>query len=311
MSQFLRRRPGRVRTSGDPYVVLLAMQTIGRLLQDDRFPAVTGVTVALNVLAHYYLPNIPLSAIVLNPHRVLEYGETYRIVSSAFFHIDDIHLFTNMASFVLKGQSLERSLGPARLVRLMVVLLLLSHGGYVLLSWALAVVFNYTNPYYSSALGFSAVIFALKVVLNHGDGMPGDREYVPYVGYLPVRYASWVELLVMHYLVPGSSLLGHACGVVAGLLFLNGPPALKRFVFDGFVGLLGGRDQGRAGRSTGMGSQGGRPTPTGSQGGRTWGSGRVGGSRPARTVSWDCRRCTYINNAVTWPDRCEMCGSPR
>lgn len=33
---------------------------------------------------------------------------------------------------------------------------------------------------------------------------------------VPTKYAAWLELLVIHLLVPRSSFMGHMCGILAG-----------------------------------------------------------------------------------------------
>ncbi|MED6252810.1 hypothetical protein ATANTOWER_017387 [Ataeniobius toweri] len=70
------------------------------------------------------------------------------------------------------------------------------------------------------AVGFSGVLFALKVLNNHYH--PGG---VTYVMGLPVsnRYASWVELVLIHLTAPGTSFVGHLAGILVGLLYTSGP----------------------------------------------------------------------------------------
>jgi hypothetical protein len=36
------------------------------------------------------------------------------------------------------------------------------------------------------------------------------------------QWAYWAELVIMHFLVPGSSFLGHLCGILAGQLYVAG-----------------------------------------------------------------------------------------
>ncbi|RQM29076.1 hypothetical protein B5M09_002003 [Aphanomyces astaci] len=62
------------------------------------------------------------------------------------------------------------------------------------------------------SIGFSAVLFALKVVLNQS-----SPAYTNILG-IPVhtKYAAWVELAYLHYFVPGSSFVGHLAGICAG-----------------------------------------------------------------------------------------------
>ena len=45
---------------------------------------------------------------------------------------------------------------------------------------------------------------------------------------VPSRYACWVELVLIHYLVPNSSFTGHLSGILVGLMYTFGP--LKKVV---------------------------------------------------------------------------------
>uniref|UniRef100_K3WGF9 Peptidase S54 rhomboid domain-containing protein n=1 Tax=Globisporangium ultimum (strain ATCC 200006 / CBS 805.95 / DAOM BR144) TaxID=431595 RepID=K3WGF9_GLOUD len=59
-------------------------------------------------------------------------------------------------------------------------------------------------------IGFSGVLFALKVLLNHN-----SPTFSSVYGFqVPTKYAAWLELVVIHYLVPHSSFMGHMCGIL-------------------------------------------------------------------------------------------------
>lgn len=36
---------------------------------------------------------------------------------------------------------------------------------------------------------------------------------------IPGKYAAWVELIVIHMLVPNSSFMGHLAGILSGVLY--------------------------------------------------------------------------------------------
>ena len=74
------------------------------------------------------------------------------------------------------------------------------------------------------AVGFSGVLFAMKVVLNYGDHAAGSDSTSSVWGVrVASRHAHWLEILVSGYLSPRSSLVGHACGALAGMLWLQLP----------------------------------------------------------------------------------------
>lgn len=67
----------------------------------------------------------------------------------------------------------------------------------------------------SCAVGFSGVLFGLKVVLNHNSSGWTDVG----IGIrLPTKYAAWAELLIIQLITPNVSFLGHLCGIAAGLM---------------------------------------------------------------------------------------------
>ena len=37
------------------------------------------------------------------------------------------------------------------------------------------------------------------------------------------RYAAWLELVLIHFMVPNASFLGHLCGIIAGILYVEVP----------------------------------------------------------------------------------------
>ncbi|RLN26938.1 hypothetical protein BBJ28_00002472 [Nothophytophthora sp. Chile5] len=60
----------------------------------------------------------------------------------------------------------------------------------------------------------------LRVVLNHN-----SPAFSSVYGFrVPTKYAAWLELVVIHFLVPRSSFMGHMCGILAGYLYVYSPP---------------------------------------------------------------------------------------
>lgn len=52
----------------------------------------------------------------------------------------------------------------------------------------------------------------MQVVLNSES--PNTTSI--YGFHVPTKYAAWLELVLIHVLVPNASFLGHLCGIVAG-----------------------------------------------------------------------------------------------
>lgn len=203
-----------------------------------------------------------------------------------------------MLSLLWKGIQLETSIGNAEFASTVAALVAMSQGITLLLAKALLLFFDYERPYYQEyAVGFSGVLFAMKVILN---AQSDDYTYVHGL-LVPTRYAAWAELILIQMFVPGVSFLGHLGGILAGLLFLrlkasySGANPLTTIIRGlghalnwplRFVKCLF-RSQPRIG---GRGTVGGRQTSDTSQ-------------------VWSCQGCT-IDNSV-WLSVCEMCGTSR
>ena len=209
------------RRGGGIGLLLLASQIMQ--IGVDRIPPVTLFTVGLNAAIYMKLvPGLPGvgSACTSNNH-VLENKEWQRILMSSFYHLDDMHLYYNMISFIWKGIKLERELGKRNFA---ILLALFSVGTQVTmlgLNHAFYEAFNNTQYLYTCAAGFSAVIFALKVVTT---AMSSGNEFVMGLPFaVPTRYACWVELVVIQMLVPNASFTGHLAGILVGLMYVYGP----------------------------------------------------------------------------------------
>jgi rhomboid domain-containing protein 1 len=86
----------------------------------------------------------------------------------------------------------------------------------------------------SCVLSFAGVIFALKV-LTSSETPPG-REWVHFV-WVPKRYAAWAELILIHFLVPNASFMGHLAGILSGLIYTSTPIGT---IVDEFISALTG-----------------------------------------------------------------------
>ncbi|CAB3372928.1 Hypothetical predicted protein [Cloeon dipterum] len=94
-------------------------------------------------------------------------------------------------------------MGSKNFLLTLAVLTVLTSCYYVGLGWALT---HFTNDVYYTkvcAVGFSGVIFALKVLTSEQQ----DTS---------MRYAVWSELILIYLMVPGSSFMGHLAGILAG-----------------------------------------------------------------------------------------------
>lgn len=189
-------------------------------------------------------------------------------------------------------------MGSTEFASMIAALLGLSQGINLIMAKALLLFFDYDRPYYSEfAVGFSGVLFGMKVVLN----AQSDNYTYVHGMILPARYAAWAELFLIQMLVPNVSFLGHLGGILAGLIYLQ----IKGF------------------------NSGSDPLSSvirGVTGAVTWpvrylqnlfrlrqrrgfGRGTVGGGQTRNDEIWRCLACTFDNAGALYV--CEMCGTRR
>eukprot|EP00899_Mesostigma_viride_P012638 jgi/Mesvir1/21375/Mv20859-RA.1 len=267
-----------------------------------------------------------------------------RLLLSALYHVDETHLVYNMVSLLWKGAQLEPLMGTLPFLRCVAELLLLTQGTIVATSFLLARFAHVYGPYYQDcAVGFSGVLFALKVVLGHK--LPHQRPYQVYGIPVAPRYAAWAELALIQLMLPNVSFLGHLSGILAGLMYVHGFPAIAAAWKWGAV--RAGRRPGRPSRPQhGHGHPGigsgfiratsqwwrslfaapppppqrqrhgwGRAQADQHEGGYHEGESMEGPRTPTREAwarlgpAWTCEICTLDN--VPGTDVCEACGNPK
>ncbi|XP_052188835.1 rhomboid-like protein 14, mitochondrial [Diospyros lotus] len=295
---------GRVRNSrvSSGMLPLLALHAVTEYWRLDRKPPVTAGLIAANTLVYLrpafidrHLPTI--DQVWFNPYLIVKHRDMKRFVLSAFYHLNDPHLVYNMLSLLWKGIQLETSMGSYDFATMVVSLLGLSQGTTLLLAKSLYLFFGYEKAYYQEyAVGFSGVLFAMKVVLNSQ-----SDNYTNVHGLMvPARHAAWAELILIQMFVPGTSFLGHLGGILAGIFYVklkasySGSDPLAA-IFRGFTGLLSWPLRFVMGFFT-------------LRRRRITGGGTVGRGQSTSGV-WRCQACTFDNSG--WLSVCEMCGTSR
>ncbi|CAJ0584292.1 unnamed protein product, partial [Mesorhabditis spiculigera] len=242
------------RRQRDTYgVMLLAFQ----LMNSGPIPPVTLVTILAQIAI--YLDFIPFLGpdrtmeMCLRPDIILRRGEYYRLLAPVFMHADDMHLYYNMISMLWKGRRMEKMMGGARFLAMLLVFVLLTPIATVAVSVGIDQLFN-TEYSYQCGVGFSGVLFALKVVLNNL--RPHDHEAL--FGWIPIptRYASWIELVVIQMLTPNASFVGHLGGIICGLAYTSGlltvlVEPLYQIIDSGFGGVFEEAEEPTRGRAQG------------------------------------------------------------
>ena len=140
-----------------------------------------------------------------------------------------------MASFVWKGIILESVVGAPFFAYLLVVFTILTGVVSCCINYALAILFSNFDFMTSCSLGFSGVIFALKVVVNkvYPDVHPvigGYNLRVPGGMYV------WLEVVLISLCYPRASFVGHLAGIMVGTAYSMG---FLNPIFDIFGAVAG------------------------------------------------------------------------
>ena len=200
-------------------IILLVYELISKIGL-TRIPPVTLLTIVFQIglfLGAFksYLGEwsaLPLDHLCLSAQSVLEANQFHRIFTAPLFHASDLHLYYNMVSLAWKGINLERRYGS--LAFLSILILVGGLTGLVYVGLCATIAKNLKDPSYlrQCAVGFSGVLFAMKVLSN--DITDGNFGLLS----IPKNLAIWAELLIIQILVPNSSLIGHLSGILSGML---------------------------------------------------------------------------------------------
>ncbi|XP_019388594.1 PREDICTED: rhomboid-related protein 4 [Crocodylus porosus] len=184
-----------------------------------NIPPVTLGTLVLNIFL-FLNPLKPLIKACISVEEGYYQKDWQRLLLAPIHHADDWHLYFNMVSMLWKGIMLERKLGSIWFAYIISTFSVLIGVVYMVLEFALGEFMNDPSYNLNCAVGFSGVLFALKVLNNHYN--PGR---VSNVMGIPVssKYACWLELVAIHLCSLGTSFAGHLAGILVGLMYTMGP----------------------------------------------------------------------------------------
>jgi membrane associated rhomboid family serine protease len=272
-----------------PQLMLLLLHILQYVSTLPFLPIITLTTIGLLVLIHLGAAPRPFGCITASAvlaRGLLSQRSWSTMLGSAVTHADDTHLLLNSLSLLHKGVQLEAKYGKLQLLLLLLALVPATQLAYV--GVALAGSLLQPSLYSQCAVGFSGVIFALKVVCQASPGLA--EEYVHGMR-VPAKLAAWAELILISVLSPNASFIGHLAGILVGLavvalqklpafqglrqLLLSAEQLLERAVAQ-LLQLLqlpapGAGQQGQQGQ----GWQGAQPQQR-PAGARFWGSGAAG-----------------------------------
>ncbi len=131
-----------------------------------------------------------------------------------------MHIAMNMMSTMAIGSSLEKQVGTFTMGFTILWGILLTSTIYTGISWLLYLMFNYERMMYQHSLGFSGVIFQLSVL--EANFNPNRMRSV--FGFFQVssKMYPWALLVILQFIMPQISFLGHLSGILVGTLQLRG-----------------------------------------------------------------------------------------
>ena len=146
----------------------------------------------------------------------------YRLLTHNFFHLNFVHIASNLLFFYVVGKELEKKLGTAIFSTIIIQSSILVSIAYLmivaLLKYFLVELINFTEynyDFYCSA-GFSAILFTLLYIKSNFKNVVDS--YVMMFGIIPIR--SWLipytYLVLIQLLIPNSSCVGHLSGIITG-----------------------------------------------------------------------------------------------
>lgn len=203
-------------------VLLLASTMINIGL--ERIPPVTLFLVAgqTAIFLGFFPKYFPSTmGVCMSSYLVVSHRDYPRMILSQLAHGDDMHLYFNMVSLIYKGIKLERAFGSLYFAYLVAVFTGATSLTYVGLSEMLTNLFMDDSYRTSCAVGFSGVIFALKVLATEYSA-PGT-QYIFGVVPVPSKYLFWAELVAIQLVSPGASFVGHLAGILVGVAYTRGP----------------------------------------------------------------------------------------
>lgn len=197
-------------------IFLLFMQALNFGL--DRIPPATLIGVIVQTLLYTGMVQVPWNAeeVCISAVKIVKYRDWRSFFLSNFEHGSDMHLYYNMVSFILKGSYLEPIYRTPNFVLLLIILSTGCSIMYVSLGYILMQLTGDYGYFTTCAIGFSATLFALKVIV-----LCEERDRLHNVsGFIvPSKLAVWFELILIHLLVPNSSFVGHLGGILVGCLY--------------------------------------------------------------------------------------------
>lgn len=170
----------------------------------QKKPIVTWIIIGINILLFIlrYINGNDLLQIGANIPEYIKAGEYYRLISSGFLHVNEIHILCNMYSLFVLGPNIEHFYGRIKYIFI------------YLLSMIIASLFVMVFESNGAAAGASGAIFGLL-----GSLLYFGYHYRGYLGNQVIGQIIPVIILnlVIGFITPGISNAAHIGGLIGGI----------------------------------------------------------------------------------------------
>jgi len=178
---------------------------------------ITRFFIALCLALYIYSLFLPIFRWTICPDAVTYDHQYYRLITGSLFHGGLLHVAMNMLTYGPLGSVCERMLGSTCYLGSIIMFILSENILYVILGRLLHATIEY--ELYCS-VGFSGVIFSLLVLETVAS--PNTTRSIFGMCEVPAWTYPWVLLLLLSFMIPNVSFVGHLCGILLGYMYAKG-----------------------------------------------------------------------------------------
>lgn len=188
----------------------------------STIPAITKVLLGVNIGVYVlmFLSSSALPPYMINAHLVIDEYEYYRVFSSAFVHSGIMHIFMNMTSLLQLGASIETQFGSMLFLSLSIWSVILIGFLYVSLCWIAAIALSDPSQMYVGGVGYSGVLFCYAVIDSYHTTETTRSVFGLFS--VPAKVYPFILLIILQFVLPNISFIGHASGIIVGMLAVSG-----------------------------------------------------------------------------------------
>ncbi len=186
---------------------------------------ISGICAMTFLLQNIY-PASPLGVsfeynFTMSPRAVIFQHQYYRIITSSFLHGSMFHIAANMMTFSTLGSFLERSFGTLWHLSTIFYSVLLVSCMEILIAYSMYKMSVSEGLMNGHSLGFSGTLFHLLVIQVRSHNTTSTHSVFGLFQVTPRLYP-WASLVVVQFILPNVSFVGHLSGILCGELHTAG-----------------------------------------------------------------------------------------